>query len=109
MSPRLLLLSLTVGAFGCRDAPTTLSGPSPPPDEPAAAPATYDLLHDPLTIFLAERLGRTLPGTEADPTGLGGPLRIEEAVDPADAVVLDAAFHLILDAAAAPPPDSGGQ
>lgn len=105
----LLVPVLLFGAAACRDSPTAVTGPSPPPSEPSAATASTgtrgELLADPLTLLIAGRLGR-------DPNVPQDLLRasfLEEPLDSADVLILQAALELIQQAAATLPDSGGGQ
>jgi len=109
MHHRFLLPALLLTVAACHDAPTAVSGPSPPLVDPpgATTPAMTRgaLLADPLTVLIAGQLG--LNATM--PQDLLRPASLEEPLDSADLLVLQATLDLIREAAAALPDSSGGQ
>ena len=102
----LLPVPLLVGA-ACRDAPTAVTGPSPPSDQPpsvvTARGPRADLLGDPLTVLIAGQLAKNPAGLRhgVRPSGPDAPL------DSADVLILQATLDLILQTADSLPADTG--
>ena len=111
MRERLLLVLpipfLLLALAACRDAPTAVSGPSPPSDQPpsvvTARGPRADLLGDPLTVLIAGQLAKN-PGGLRERVRLSGP---DAPLDSADVLILQATLDLILQTADSLPADTG--